>query len=227
MMMVPIVVVMGGTLAFSAWAGQANAFFNQSAANVGYTETLTFEQTNAMYTNLTLNGGPGTSVNNMVLHSGIGPTLVGQSVGTAGGDASVYANVSNMVPGDYVYFQVTLTNTGSATLNTSTFQWAGGTAYNALGQAMSTPQPISSLQPPVGSSYLTQVVQNGITNVPATSNNLWYLFNATSTSSTPGILHTGNSITYSVYAILSASATASAMNQHFAFEIIIPVTAMQ
>ena len=131
MMMVPVLVVMGGTFAFSAWTGSANAFFNQSAANVGYTETLTFENTNAMYTNLTLNGGPNGNAPG-IINDGVGSALVATSSATAGGNAAVYANVTNMVPGDYVYFQVSITNTGSATLNTSTFKWAGATAYNAL-----------------------------------------------------------------------------------------------
>lgn len=227
MMMVPVLVVMGGTFAFSAWTGSANAFFNQSAANVAYTETLTFEHTNAMYTNLSMTGGPGTSIGTVVLNTNTNTILVGTSSGTAGGDANVYGNVTNMVPGDYVYFQVAITNTGSATLNTSTFEWAGATVYNALGNALSTPQSISSLQPPVGDSYLQNVVQNGISNVGATQSHLWYLINATSTSATPGILHSGDTLTYSVYAILSASAPASAMGTSFAFEIIIPVTAAQ
>ena len=225
-MMVPVVVVMGGTFAFSAWTGSANAFFGQSAATMNYQETLTFENTNAHYTNLTMTGTE-PSVNGLITNDGTPPILVSESSGTAGGNANVYGNVTNMVPGDYVNFTVQITNLGSSTLNTSTFEFAGAPAFNALGQQLTSPQPISELQPPVTGAYLASVVLNGAPNVPATQNNLWYLFNATTTSSTPGILHPDDTLTYTVYAILSATATASTMNSSFHFEIIIPVSAAQ
>ena len=41
---------------------------------------------------------------------------ISNSTGNAVGSADVYANVSNMVPGDWIEFCVTITNTGSASL---------------------------------------------------------------------------------------------------------------
>lgn len=226
MMMVPVVVVMGGTFAFSAWSGSANAFFGQSSATVSYTETLTFQHTDAHYTNLSLTGTqPG--IDKQAINHLSGPELVSESTGSATGVAAVYANVSNMLPGDYVNFTVTITNEGSATLNTSMFNWQGGQAYNAAGTPLTNPTPITGLQPPVTSSYLANVVANGIANVPATQTNLWYLFNATTTSSTPGMLAQGQSITYSVYAILSSNAPASAAGTSFYFGVLIPITVDQ
>ena len=226
MMMVPVIVVMGGTYAFSAWSGSANAFFDQSAATVSYTETLTFQGTNAHYTNLSLTGTQ-PSVNKQAINYLNMPELVSESTGSATGVAAVYANVSNLLPGDYVNFTVTITNEGSATLNTSTFDWEGGQAYNAAGNPLSNPTPISELQPPVTSSYLANVVANGISSVPATQTNLWYLFNATTSSSTPGMLTPGQTITYSVYAILSSTAPPSAAGTNFQFGVLIPISVDQ
>lgn len=226
MMMVPVLVVMGGTFAFSAWEGSANAHFGQTAATVNYKETLTFQGTNAHLTNISLTGTqPG--ITNQAVNYLSSSELVSESSGSAVGVAAVYANVSNLVPGDYVNFTVTITNEGSATLNTSEFDWSGGQAYNAAGVPLTNPTPISGLQPPVTSSYLTNVVTNGITNVPATQTNLWYLFNATTSSSTPGTLAQGQTITYSVYAILSGTAPATAAGTSFYFGILIPITVDQ
>ncbi len=226
MMMVPVIVVMGGTYAFSAWSGSANAFFDQSAATVSYTETLTFQGTNAHFTSLSLTGTePG--VNKQAINYMTTSELVSESTGSATGVAAVYANVSNLLPGDYVNFTVTITNQGTATLNTSMFEWEGGQAYNAAGNPLSTPTPINELQPPVTSTYLANVVANGISSVPATQTNLWYLFNATTSSSTPGMLAQGQTITYSVYAILSSTAPASAAGSSFNFGILIPVSVEQ
>ena len=109
---VPIILIMGGTIAYSGWSGSSVASFSQSAAVVSYTETLFFLGTNA---NLTpINIGNGYSNHTVVFNS---PQFeISNSSGNAGGSANVYANVSNMVPGDWVEFSVTITNTGSVSL---------------------------------------------------------------------------------------------------------------
>ena len=109
---VPIILVMGGTLAYSGWSGSSIASFSQSAAVVSYTETLSFLGTNANLTPVDI--GSGYSSHIVTFNS---PKFeISNSSGNAVGSASVYANVSNMVPGDWVEFGVVITNTGSASL---------------------------------------------------------------------------------------------------------------
>lgn len=223
MMMVPVLVVMGGTLAFSAWSGQANAFFDQSAATVHYTETVQFVHTNAMGTPLIVGNGNGVQTVNDT-NSGF---TIQSVIGTAGSNANVYANASNLVPGDYAQFTVTVTNTGTATLNTSQIEFASaqGVFYNGQNQQITTPQPISGLQPPITTTYLDSVIADtaGIPN----GNGPVFLFNATTSSSSPNMLPPNAFIQYDVYAILPTNAPTSYQGFHFALEISIPVTAMQ
>lgn len=224
LMMVPVVVVMGGTFAFSAWSGSANAFFGQSAATVGYTETLTFDHTNAQMTPLKISYN-GDSVANDITSSTGTYTLTTQT-GNAASTINVFANVSNLLPGDYAQFTVKITNKGTAVLNASTIEW-NTVAYNANGVQFTNSASINALQPPVGPMYLKQVVQNGISNIPATSSHVFFLFNATGPSTTSGLLNPGNSITYNVYAILASSAPPTAAGQTLHLAISVPVSTLQ
>lgn len=109
---VPVILIMGGTLAYSGWSGASISTFNQSAAVVGYTESLSFITTNANLTPLII--GNGTSNTTVMFNT---PHFeVSSASGSAIGYANVYANISNMVPGDWVEFNVTITNTGTAAL---------------------------------------------------------------------------------------------------------------
>jgi len=223
LMMVPIVVVMGGSLAFSAWAGSANAFFGQTTATVGYTESLSFSGTNAAVNSLTISGGGhGGSTLTDVTHA-TPNQVVSSASGGAASVLNVYANVSYLVPGQYVNFTVTIENTGNAVLNTSEIGFAGGITYNGLGNPLSSPSPISVLQPPITYTYLQNVVQNGVSGI-SNGNGPLYLENATSTSSTPGTLHPGDTISYTVIMVLPSVAPPSWADTTFALEISIPVS---
>ena len=219
-MMVPIVVVMGGTFAFSAWAGSANAYFGQTAATVGYTENLSFAGTNANMNPLVIVGQGGSSTT-------VTSTTHGYTVYTASGSAAskinVYANVSYMVPGEYVEYTVTVMNTGNAVLNTSTMSDTDTNTFNGAGTPVTSPFPVSELQPPITSSYLSSVVQSGIPGIPGGTGPL-YLFNATETSSSPSALGTQQSFTYTVYAILPAVASTSWQGYNFYLGISLSVS---
>ncbi len=221
MAIVPVLVVMSGSLAFSAWAGSGNAFFGETAATVGYTETLSFIGTNATMNPVQV----GASSASMAPYTASSPTtLISTSSGGAGSVVNVYVNVTNLVPGTYVGFQVVLENTGSAVLNTSELMLAGGEAFNGLGQQLNSPVPIAEgLQPPVSMSYVSQVTANGISNIPDGTGPL-FLANATTTASSPAYLAHGDSITYDVFAILPSVAATSLAGYHFAIEISIPIT---
>lgn len=116
LMMVPVIVVMGGTFAFSAWSGSATSVFNESTATFSYTQNITFVHTNANMTPLGVAGANDlTDVTYNTPMQMLDPTTAGSS--SAG--VVQYANVTNLVPGDYVELYVTIANTGSATLNLS------------------------------------------------------------------------------------------------------------
>ena len=129
MMMVPVIVVMGGTFAFSAWSGSTTSVFNESTATFSYTQNITFEQTNANLTPLTVSGtnNLGTDVTYMTPAQILDPT----TTGTTTSGVVQYANVSNLVPGDIVVFHVAVKNTGTSTLNLSSVK-----VYNADGQEL-------------------------------------------------------------------------------------------
>ncbi len=217
LMMVPIVVVMGGTFAFSAWAGSANAFFGQTAATVGYTETLNYVGTNANMNPLVIVGQGGTST---TVTSATPGYQVYAASGSAASNINVYANVSYLVPGEYVEYTVTVANTGNAILNTSTMSITGASTYNGNGQQIGPTFSVSELQPPITSSYLSSVVQNGI---PQT-NGLFYLINATTSSSAPAALSPGDSFVYTVYAILPGVAPTTTQGGSFHIGILLPVS---
>jgi hypothetical protein len=218
LMMVPIVVVMGGTFAFSAWAGSANAHFGQTVATVGYTETVTFSGTNANQNPLTIVGSVTTS--NVTSSTASYPVYT--AAGSAASNINVYANVSYMVPGEYVHYTVTVKNTGNAVLNTSTMSVGNAYAYNGLNQKLSSPFSVSELQPPITSAYLAGAVQNGL---PVTNGNgPIYLFNATTSGSAPYALQPGETFSYTAYAILPSVAPTSWQGYNFYMDVSLAVS---
>ena len=220
MMMVPVIVVMGGTFAFSAWSGSANSFFDQSAATVSYTETLSFVHTNAVINPLKVGNVNGYQDVNYTT----GSYVISKVPGGVASTLNVYVNVSNLVPGDYAQFQVIINNTGSATLNMSEMSFSK-TTYNANNQVLNGLTPISGLQPPVTSSYLSSVVANGVTGF---SGDMLFLVNATTPNSTNGYVAPGQSISYTVYAILPTNAPSSFNDVSSGlYEISIPVSTIQ
>ncbi len=225
MMMVPVVVVMGGTFAFSAWSGQANAYFHESAATVSYTETLSFVATNASSYNPLALGFNGGQTLNDVTAATPGKNLVTVN-GIAASTLNVYGNVSGMLPGYWLEFQITVTNTGTATLNTSMLDSTSPVA-NGAGQVFNSPVPISELQPPVTKQYLNSVVNTGNLGGGISTSGLDFLANATSSSSTPTSLADGQSITYTLYAFLPSNASASAQGSTFSWGLGIPLSPLE
>ena len=220
MMMVPVLVVMGGTFAFSAWSGSGNAFFGQTAATVSYSETMYFNGTNAVHNPLTVSNGQ----SSQSVTQATAEYMVSSASGHASSVLNVYANVSYLVPGQYVNFTVVIHNNGNTVLNTSTVSVAGGHLFNGLGQQLSSPQGIVSFfNPPITNSYIQNVATNGIPNI-ANGNGPLYLMNATSSGSTTALLAPGASITYDVVAVLPSIAPTSWQGYTFDMEISIPIS---
>ncbi len=225
MMMVPVVVVMGGTFAFSAWSGSANAHFNSQAATVSYTETLSFVATNASSYNPLMLGFNGGNTINDVTSATPGKTLV-TLTGNAASTLNVYGNVSGMLPGYWLEFEITVTNTGTATLNTSLLTSTSPVA-NGAGQVFNSPVPITELQPPVTTQYLNSVMNTGHLGGTISTQGLDFLANATSSSSTPTSLAEGQSVSYTLYAFMPFTALPSAEGTTYSWGIGIPLSPLE
>lgn len=224
MMMVPVLVVMGGTFAFSAWEGQANAHFGQTAATVGYSETLSFIHTNATMNPLTLTPVPGTD---LPVNSSTAPYQISSVSGGATSVLYVSVNVSGFVPGDWIQFTVNITNTGSAVLNTSEVGFSSG-AVNGNGQIINPGQmaPISFLQPAVGMQYLLNGVNTGTFGSYHYTGLTW-LVNATTDSSTLSHISNGQSISYTFFGILPKIAGGNTAGSNLQLTVTIPISVDQ
>ena len=224
MMMVPVVVVMGGTFAFSAWQGSANAYFGQTAATVAYTESLNFFHTNASANPLTISTGPG---NSALVTSATQAYQVSSESGGATSNLKVYVNITGFVPGDWIQFNVNISNQGSATLNTSEVGFSTA-VVNGNGQIV-TPgnyAPIGFLQPPVSQAYLDHAVNTGYFGSIYHPDLTW-LVNATASGSTNTHISNGQYIEYSFFGILSKQASASAAGSTIQLTISIPLSVDQ
>ncbi len=225
-MIVPIVMVMGGTFAFSAWSGSANAFFGQTAATVGYTESLSFVATNASMTPLTITGNAQARTTGINIDT---PFYQVDSVsGGAASVVSVYTNVTNMVPGDWIEFQVMVTNTGSATLNTSTMSVTGANSYSELGQYLGGSGSSFSasvlLLPPVTTAVLDSSVNTGASNGYT---GLFYLIGASTSTSIPAYLAPGGTFTYDVYAVFPSIAPSTDAGSSFFIGLSLDISVAQ
>ncbi len=198
--MVPVLVVMGGTYAFSAWSGTANAFFGQSAATVSFTESISFNSTNAAMTPLSIDNGHHTFDN---IVRGSAPFSVGKAAGGASATLNLYANVTNLVPGDWVSFTVMVNNTGTATLNVSHL-YAGNAIINGKGDFYSNLIQISTLFPPISKSFLNGLVSGDIPGNIALFGPLTVVTASTS-SNNPGYISGGQHVSYNVYIILPSN----------------------
>ena len=134
MMMVPVLVVMSGSLAFSAFTGTINTSVNTTAGTFSFSDSLLVYGTNAQNTQLTItgtpqspppplngpNGGTGDPPHHGVVIIGYGsntqlpqtrPLITGASDGTETITQTI--TITNLAPGDVVEFEITVTNTGT------------------------------------------------------------------------------------------------------------------
>lgn len=209
MMMVPIIVVMGGTFAFSAWTSGSAAVFNQTTATFSYSQELSFISTNANMTPIGISGvNTLTGVTYMTPSQAIDPT----QTGTSSTSVIQYANTTNLVPGTWVEFQVTITNTGTATINMSSV-----TVYNADGQAVQITTgsgstingPSSGQTVNMSSAFLPAISLQDALNYAATiPGSLGFIGGALPGSTTvPQYILPGGSFTYVGYIVVGAHDT--------------------
>lgn len=116
--MVPILVVMSGAIAFSAFTGSITTNVNASAGSISFNQQALLYNYSQENTDLSV----GTSTANIQLPSGaMSGTFSPISLGWSGpGSSSVSPTqtltISNMAPGNWATFELTVTNNGSVGL---------------------------------------------------------------------------------------------------------------
>ncbi|WMT52071.1 MAG: hypothetical protein RE471_04135 [Ferroplasma sp.] len=119
LMVVPILVAMGGTFAFSAFSGSSSVDVNGTAGHIGWQNTIYLVGTNASNTVITVEGANG--VKNMVGQTSENYNASGNysiNLGTdtynaalSGGEYTL--NISNLAPNEYVILKSVVKNTGT------------------------------------------------------------------------------------------------------------------
>ena len=122
MVMVPVLVVMSGALAFSAFSGTATTNVSATAGYISWDQSLVNNYTYMNNTNVVINSSSVSSV-----HTGSNaPNMTDMSVG-----------ITNLAPGNWVELNFSIKNTGSVGLmfslgtKTTTISYSNGTTgYN-------------------------------------------------------------------------------------------------
>lgn len=119
LLVVPILIAMGGTFAFSAFSGSSSIAINSTAGHLTWENNLTLVGTNAQNTPLTVEGP-----NGMIYEIGAAEPyyhssgmyklgLGNQFYTTATSGREYVVNVTNFAPGEYVELMATVTNNGT------------------------------------------------------------------------------------------------------------------
>ncbi|WP_276922738.1 hypothetical protein [Ferroplasma acidiphilum] len=140
LLVVPLLVALGGTLAFSAFSGSSSVAIDNTAGHLTWTNNLTMIYTNANNTPLTFNGPNGAIYevgaaepyfhSSGVYHLNLG--LQRYTTATSGREYTV--NVTNFAPGEYIELMAVITNNGTVgfmvTPQAPTFTTSSNATYN-------------------------------------------------------------------------------------------------
>lgn len=123
LMIVPIMLTLSGAMAYSAFSGQAVTNIAAKAGTLSFATTVEVNNWYSKNTNISVSGGNGTETGTILIHG----TSFSDYGGIAKGDTlfiypvsayseysfTVYLNVSNLAPGNWVEVPITITNGGS------------------------------------------------------------------------------------------------------------------
>lgn len=154
LLVVPLLVALGGTLAFSAFSGSSSVAIDNTAGHLTWTNDLTLVGTNANNTPLTLNGPNGAIYevgsaepyfhSNGMYHLNLG--LQRYTTATSGREYVV--NVTNFAPGEYIELTAVITNNGTVGFMVMpvapTFTTSSNATYNPSNQAINGTQVSSA-----------------------------------------------------------------------------------
>lgn len=131
MVMVPVLVVMSGALAFSAFTGNITTNVNASAGYIGWSENVT-------------------GIYSYMDNTHVSTTFKNVSTPSFSEDSTIMSlSVTNLAPGNWVLFNITIKNTGSVGLELST----PNTMVNMSG--VSSPNGSTTTTPTTSSSNFT------------------------------------------------------------------------
>lgn len=188
MALVPVLVVMSGALAFSAFSGTATTNVSASAGYLAWTQTETSNYTYQSNTMVGTTFAAGAHVSTPTT----GPNVTAESI-----------SVSDLAPGNWVEFNLTITNTGTVGL-----MLHGVTIPTAETPAGLTNTSVSSTDFTYGSA-LKDTSASG------------YLYNV---SSIPSVsIDPGSSVTYHIYLGLNEPAGNSYQGSTFTLGVHIDV----
>ena len=123
MALVPVLVVMSGALAFSAFTGTVTTNVTANAASFSLTEAGNVAVYNATNTVVTITGEQSTSMTS----AGVAPLEQLGTIQAVSGasDASFSVGVNNLAPGDYVSLIFAINNTGTSAVNLGAMSISG------------------------------------------------------------------------------------------------------
>ncbi len=123
MALVPVLVVMSGALAFSAFTGTVTTNVTASSASFTLTEAGNVGVYNATNTVVTITGEQGTSMTS----AGVAPLEQLGTITAVNGasEATFSVSVNNLAPGDYVSLIFAINNTGSSAVNLGAMSFSG------------------------------------------------------------------------------------------------------
>ncbi len=183
--MVPVLVVMSGAIAFSAFSGSIDTGVSASAGTLSFNENATLVQAYASNTQMTVTGANGmlNTVGGAAPTVSVYPVGLGWASPSAGLSISYTANVANMAPGNWVEIQFYLTNNGTTGF---ILNGAPVLAQNAAGAAASNNVTLA----PSLSDFGATGVSSG------TAGFVYYL---TSTPTTTSSIDSGHNFVYDLY----------------------------
>jgi hypothetical protein len=107
----------------ASWIGNSVVNLTSTAATDTFTTTITGVATNAVDSAITIDGTPYTSAGVAGSSYPITNFVEGPNSGDPNNPSTVTVSASGFIPGDYALFQVTIKNTGSATLGFTNYQY--------------------------------------------------------------------------------------------------------
>ncbi|KPV47351.1 hypothetical protein SE19_01465, partial [Acidiplasma aeolicum] len=149
LLVVPILIALGGTFAFSAFSGNSTVTINNTAGHLTWENEMTLIGTNANNTPITVEGpnghiyeiGTGEAYHNA--NDSYKLVLGNQFYTTATSGKEFTVNVTNLAPGEYVELQAVITNNGTVGFmvsSTTTATTSSNATYNPNGQSISKMQ---------------------------------------------------------------------------------------
>ena len=190
LLVVPILLAMGGTFAFSAFSGSSSVAINGTAGHLTWQNNLTLVETNAQNTPLTAVGPNGNiytiGVSEPYYHSsGMYKLYLGtQRYDTATSGREYTVNVTNFAPGEYVEFLAVITNNGTVGFmvapHAPTITTSSDATYNSANASINAAQVssgsfMSDLQSSTGYIYNVTTVSGFNTSLSPEGTAVMYI----------------------------------------------------